>query len=174
MGQYKKRGICRQGEYERDCVLALVLSSNTELRMRLPSESSHSVVLKTYDVPQLAHLDKAKLADEGIKSFIQDENIVTAGPYLSNAVGYIKLLVLEQDVAKAREILALNEFDSLRDVFDDRLDPQMSCPTCGSIDVIQRKSIVNGLLFLILFFMPVAVPTKHYVCAQCGYQWKSG
>src|SRR5438876_80513 len=107
----------------------------------LVNETSNLVVLKTYDIAHLAHLDRAKLADEGIESFVQDDNIVSVLPYLSNAVGYIKLLVSESRVVRAREILSVNEFSSFDNAFEGKLEAQAACPNCGSTDIIQRNSL---------------------------------
>ncbi len=130
------------------------------------------VILKTYDASHLAHLDKAKLADEGIESFIRDEHIVSISPYLAHAVGAIKLMVFAEDVAEARRVLALDESGSLNNAFEGSLDAPTSCPECGTLDVQRRSSVLGGLLFLFFFFLPVAPRTKEYQCANCGHVWK--
>lgn len=61
-------------------------------------------ILKTYLYSYLAHLDKAKLKDEGIEVFIKDDNIVSIDPIYAQAVGGIKLQVYEKDYDKAVEI----------------------------------------------------------------------
>jgi hypothetical protein len=132
------------------------------------------VILKTYDASHLAHLDKAKLADEGIESFIRDEHIVSVSPYLAHAVGAIKLMVFEKDVSAARRALTLDESGTLSNAFEGTLDAPTSCPECGTLDVQRRKSLFGGFLFLFLFFLPVAPRTKEYVCASCGHIWKVG
>ncbi len=130
------------------------------------------IVLKRYGQSYLAHLDRAKLADEGIETIMRDDSIVSLMPYLSNAFGGIKLLVYPEDAERANKILEINEFDLLKNVFDSRIDPQRVCPHCGSVDVIQQKSLWSGILFLILFFIPLAIPTNGYLCEACAYKWK--
>jgi len=132
------------------------------------------VILKTYDASYLAHLDKAKLADEGIESFIRDEHIVSVSPYLAHAVGAIKLMVFEKDVSVARNALAMDESGSLSNAFEGTLDAPTSCPECGTLDVQRRRSILGGFLFLFLFFLPIAPRTNEYRCSNCGHIWKIG
>jgi hypothetical protein len=52
-----------------------------------------------------AHLALNKLKSEGIQSFLQDEYVVTIDPFLSNAIGGIKLNVFSADAALALIIL---------------------------------------------------------------------
>jgi len=42
---------------------------------------------------------------EGIPSFLKDENTVVTAPYLSNAIGGVKLLVPQDQMERAMEIL---------------------------------------------------------------------
>ena len=65
-----------------------------------------------------AHIDKGMLEEESISCFLQDEYTVTIDPLLSNAVGGIKLLVHQAQVARAEEILR-NAGIPVR--FDDRV-----------------------------------------------------
>lgn len=48
---------------------------------------------------------RARLEWEGIECFAKDENIVSAHPFYSNAVGGIKLQVQRADLERARELL---------------------------------------------------------------------
>jgi hypothetical protein len=50
-----------------------------------------------------------RLEAEGIRAYLQDEHTVTINPIFSNAIGGIKLMVFEQQVARARELLQLFE-----------------------------------------------------------------
>ena len=133
---------------------------------------SDAVVLRRYAQSQLAHLDLAKLSDEGVEAYVRDDGVVTMMPYLSNAFGGIKLLVRPDDVERAKKILETNEFESLKNAFDGQVEPQRVCLHCGSIDLLQRRSFWSGILFLLFFFVPLAVPTKGYLCTKCGNTWK--
>jgi hypothetical protein len=63
------------------------------------------IVIRTYTMAQLAHLDAARLAQEGIDSTIHDETMTTMMPHLMNAMGGVKLLVNAADGNRAITIL---------------------------------------------------------------------
>lgn len=131
-----------------------------------------TVILRRYQFGQFAHLDRAKLADEGIESFIRDDEIVSLMPYLANAFGGIKLIVYSDDAERAKQVLDRNDFVALEEVYGPEIEPLRVCPKCSSADIIQRKSILSGLLFLLVFFVPLATPTHGFICMKCGYSWK--
>ncbi|HEV7781971.1 MAG TPA: hypothetical protein VGO58_11940 [Chitinophagaceae bacterium] len=54
-----------------------------------------SVVLNSYSNYIEAHIAKGTLEEEGISSWLKDENTLTIDPILTNAVGGIKLMVIE-------------------------------------------------------------------------------
>ncbi|MDH3251401.1 MAG: DUF2007 domain-containing protein [Ignavibacteria bacterium] len=131
------------------------------------------VIVKTYEFPYLAHLDRAKLADEGIDSFVRDENVVSVAPFYTHAVGGVKLMVRGTDLQKAKEVLRVNEYSELSRAFDGQVEEQVLCPNCGSVDISQHRSMISGFLFLLLFFLPVALFSGKHVCGTCGHTWKS-
>jgi hypothetical protein len=63
------------------------------------------VLLQSYDNYIDAHIAKGRLEEELINCYLQDENSVTINPFLSNAIGGIKLMVAEVQAERAREIL---------------------------------------------------------------------
>jgi len=134
---------------------------------------SDFTILKRYEFAHLAHLDRAKLADEEIESFLQDDNIVSINPVLTNAVGGVKLFVRRDDAERAATILHENNYPALAETLQNELDPQNLCPKCSSADVARQRSFVSAVLFLILFFVPVASWTNRYRCSSCGHQWKA-
>jgi metallophosphoesterase superfamily enzyme len=52
-----------------------------------------------------AHILLGRLQNEGINCWLQNENMVTVFPALTNAVGGIKLMVEESQEEKATELL---------------------------------------------------------------------
>ena len=48
------------------------------------------ITVKTFDTSVNAHLFRIELENEGIESFIYDEETITMDPLLSNAIGGIK------------------------------------------------------------------------------------
>lgn len=63
------------------------------------------VLLKTYDNYIPAHIDMGMLQQENINCHLRDEYSVTIDPFLSNAIGGIKLMVAENQAQRALEIL---------------------------------------------------------------------
>ena len=67
--------------------------------------SDEWLTLRTFDTPALAELAKLHLAEAGIECRLQNTEIVGMNPLLGNAVGYIPLLVQENDLEAAAEVL---------------------------------------------------------------------
>jgi len=65
-----------------------------------------TIILKSYDNPALANLEKEILNQEGISCFLSDENVVQLYPMFSSPFGGIKLHIFEEDEEKAERILA--------------------------------------------------------------------
>lgn len=131
-----------------------------------------TIVLRRYQLSQFAHLDRAKLADEGIESFIRDDDIVSLMPFLANAFGGIKLIVRSEDAEKAKAVLERNDFEALEEMYGPEVEPQRVCPRCNSAEITKRRSILSGILFLVFFFVPLTTQTKGFRCAKCGHTWK--
>ncbi|MEX0606231.1 MAG: DUF2007 domain-containing protein [Marinobacter sp.] len=64
------------------------------------------VTLGRYSMPLEAHLDRSRLESEGIDAFVADEHTVNMQWMLSNAIGGVRLQVQEDDLYRARRILA--------------------------------------------------------------------
>ncbi len=69
-------------------------------------------VLKTYSFSHEAHLDQAKLLDENIDARLMDEQISNIYQGIGYAVG-IKIIVPDEEIHKANDILDSNESQSL-------------------------------------------------------------
>ena len=61
-------------------------------------------ILSFPNIHELA-IVRGRLESEGIKCFVQDDNVIQANPFYSNAIGGVKLQVRESDVESAKEIL---------------------------------------------------------------------
>lgn len=130
-------------------------------------------IVQTYINSQLAHLDKAKLADEEIHAFLQDDNLASINPLYAQAIGGIKLMVQDEDYDWALEVLKLNDYEYLHNEFpDEEISAQRKCWNCGSINVYQKSSWLIALVYMILFFIPIVIKKKKYVCLDCSHQWK--
>lgn len=67
------------------------------------------VTVRSYDDYITAHIIMGRLQDESINCYLQDEHSVTIGPFLSNTIGGIKLMVPEQQAERA--LALLKEFE---------------------------------------------------------------
>jgi len=63
------------------------------------------VLLYSFDNYIPAHIALGRLKEEYINCYLQDEYSVTIDPFLSNAIGGIKLMVAESQAERALEIL---------------------------------------------------------------------
>ena len=124
-----------------------------------------TVVLKRFDHYFSAHILSTKLRDAGVESYLFDENSVTIGPFLSNALGGIKLVVDEQDEVRARILLS---------EFDEEYRKSAICPKCqgNEIDLVPRRETGNMITAIFTWlFSNYAVSSENiYECRNCGYQ----
>jgi hypothetical protein len=63
------------------------------------------VLLSSFDNYIEAHIALGKLKDAYINCHLQDDHSVTLNPFLSNAIGGIKLLVAESQAERAMAVL---------------------------------------------------------------------
>ncbi len=137
---------------------------------------------------------RGRLESEGITCFVQDELTVQVDPFLSNAIGGVKLQVRESDLEHAVEILKdagyikngdaqpsdklspLNEYPHEQEDVNNKAE--VVCPYCGSREVAPFKK--TGWLFLLaslfsflLAVCPAPVFQKKYYCFNCKQEFKN-
>jgi hypothetical protein len=61
--------------------------------------------LASFNLPMDAYLLRSRLEGSGIASYIRDENLVTLDWLYSNAVGGVKVDVMDEDYEQALELL---------------------------------------------------------------------
>lgn len=144
------------------------------------------VILKTYMYPSEAYPLMSKLESEGINCFLDGENTITVHPFLSNAIGGVKLKIRASDQEKALEIIRENETRfSETQKLDEKPIPEKFrkgyvkvdtfCPECDSTFVFRKKIPIHHILLAIVFlpaYGPLMFITKWHYCADCGYEWK--
>lgn len=123
------------------------------------------VVIRTFDNYFTANIMLTKLRDAGVQCYLKDEYTVTIDPLLSNAIGGIKLIVRNDDIAYALQIIS---------GFDSEYRNAVQCPHCGSHDIIlvPKGGIENVLKALSTWlFSSYAISAENvYKCNQCGFQ----
>ena len=63
--------------------------------------------IQSFDDYIEANIICARLEQEGISCWLQNETLVTTAPFLANSVGGIKLMVAESQVDRAMELLSI-------------------------------------------------------------------
>ena len=124
------------------------------------------LLLRTFDNYINASMTLARLDEEGITCYLKDEYTVTIDPFLSNAVGGIKLMVLPDDFAAAKALL---------EEYDATYREAITCPKCGSHDVeyISKAGVKNWLTAIASwFFLRFAMAADQvYHCYECSFEF---
>jgi hypothetical protein len=63
------------------------------------------IAIRSYDNYIPAHIAMGRLRDDSINCHLENENTVTIDPFLSNAIGGIRLMVAENQASRAIELL---------------------------------------------------------------------
>ncbi len=114
------------------------------------------------DVPS-AYIARARLDAEDVPTNVADEHKVGVAWLYSQAIGGVKLQVLESDVRRARAILEApqpgEEADSVS---------YGACPSCGGINVSPATYPKRVGIFSLLLGFPLPFKRKQLSCASCG------
>ena len=110
----------------------------------------------------------SKLRDGGIQCYLKDEYTVTVDPFLSTAVGGIKLVINKNDEHEVIQLLQK---------FDEDYRQHTVCPKCGShnIELVPKPSAANMITAILSWlFSDYAVSAENiYKCSNCGYESKT-
>lgn len=107
-----------------------------------------------------------RLEEEGIKAYLKDEYTVTIDPILSNAIGGIKLMIYEDQLERATELI---------NSFEQAYKEAVVCPQCQSTNIhyiTQGNNVTNWFTALATWlFASYALSVKKvYQCSDCGYE----
>lgn len=124
------------------------------------------IQLRSYDSYISANLHLQQLEEEGIRAYLQDEHSVIINPALSGAIGGIKLMVYEEQLPRAIDIM---------NTIDETFRKSVPCPQCGSFtihSVTNIKKAVNWFSAILSSLLGnYAVPVNTiYRCFSCGYE----
>jgi DNA-directed RNA polymerase subunit RPC12/RpoP len=123
------------------------------------------VTVRTFNNYISANLLLSKLRNGGIECYLRDEHTVTMNPFLNYALGRIKLVVKEEDVAEVLELL---------NHFDEDFKKKTVCPRCGShnIELVPKQNVANMVTAILSWiFSKYAVSVENvYKCGNCGYE----
>ncbi len=126
------------------------------------------VSLRSFDNYIEANIVLNMLQHSNINCHLKDENVVTTNPFLSQAIGGMKLMVHHSQVERAWNLLNNAEEAYLRSI---------ACPICHAhqlkIVVVNRpyQNKLCALASMLLNGKSVEI-TKMYQCGKCGYDFK--
>jgi hypothetical protein len=109
----------------------------------------------------LAHVE-----NEGIMACLSDEHTIDAYGLYDVAVGGVKIMVAEEDAARATSVL------NKKDIAISDKDDEIICPHCKSNDVKTVDNRWKSFLTILLLGFPIFSTRKRYECQSCEYDWK--
>ena len=123
---------------------------------------------RTFDNAIEANIVKAKLEDAGIPCFLTNEHFLGLNPIYANATGGIKLVIQQNDVFLANELLRRSM---------EAYEEELRCKICMSNDVhfvTSHKTLLNwiSVFFSFLFGNYPLYLKKVYHCDSCGNEFE--
>ena len=134
-----------------------------------PEDACVRSFAKVRDLPE-ALLAKGSLESAGIECSLGDDNMVRLDWFYSNAIGGIKLLVDQDDLEAAEQLLTqpIPEHFEVSEIGDFE---QPLCPKCGSLDVNFRELDPAAYLSLAVSF-PIPFHRQAWRCRSCNAEWE--
>ena len=124
------------------------------------------VPIQSFDNYIDANITLARLQQEGISCWLQNETSATITPFLANSLGGIKLMVAESQVERAVELL--EKFRSFKESI-------LRCPRCHSsnIELVEAPRKASNWLgvFVGLLSEFVISSERIYHCYNCGFEF---
>ena len=135
--------------------------------------STKLVTIKTFYYDHETLLYEPQLRSAGIYYLLKDHKTVTVDPFLSSAIGGIKLQVKEEDAERA--IALVKEIEKNQDsreeeseiYIDDKVLDKIleECPKCNS-----DRIYIERLAFLKSLFPSFS--KRQYYCMDCKHKWE--
>ena len=130
----------------------------------------------TYATVGEAEAALSALDAAGIEAFVADENTISVDWMYSQAIGGVKVLVNEEDLDEAREVLASTaEPEEANPV----TEAEVRCPRCGSnefyrVEWRRLRAITLLGCFVAVIVVPLWLVLPKWKCDQCGrYAWRA-
>ncbi len=122
------------------------------------------VTVRTFQNYFTAQITSTKLQSAGIICYLSDSSTATVAPFLSTAIGGIKLVVRKEDV---------EEVNILLHQIDEEYRKNAVCPKCGNhtIETITKQTPGNIFTAMLSWFLgDFAMSKKIYQCSTCKYE----
>lgn len=126
------------------------------------------IVVQSFSFPYEAQIAKTQLEAAGIPARIENEHTINMDWLYSNALGGVRLLVLEGDSEEARTLLAQDFSQELQQQFG----LSENCPNCGSSNIQPyTEGKRPAYLVFLLFGFPLFFYKNGMKCQRCQYFW---
>jgi hypothetical protein len=119
---------------------------------------------RIYDAGE-AEVARTVLESAGIRAFIFDGGFARTAWHLSHAIGGVRLMVPEAQVADARALLSMSPPEQAAP------DPNDACPACGRTEVAKLYSWWS-ILPSQLTAIPFLFARLRRRCRTCGHRWR--
>jgi hypothetical protein len=129
------------------------------------------ITIRSYSTPYEACLARAELESFDIDATLADVDTISLNWLWSNALGGVKVRVLESEVEDALSILAAEPSDEST---GGQNEPgAVTCPSCGSRNTHYFLDKRGTFLTWLVLGIPVIPVISKQVCADCGNKWKA-
>jgi hypothetical protein len=116
-----------------------------------------------------ALIAKTCLDGSGIECSLADENILGANPFLSTALGGVRLFVKQSDFAEATKLLDEPIPDEFAvDGIGKYVQPR--CPRCFSLDITFGE-LTDAAKVSLPLGLPLSLSSDEWLCHKCGSRW---
>lgn len=116
-------------------------------------------ILTTFPYSTEAQITKSKLENEGLNVMLLDEKTIDSDPLISQAIGGVKLLVHNDDIAEALKI-----FNQIRLYEKDKNGNAIVCDNCKSTKILIADPMRKNIFYMLF---PFFEKTK-YRCNVCN------
>jgi Putative prokaryotic signal transducing protein len=148
--------------------LAITLSESTGVDI---VEERDLVMIRRFQSLTEALLARGSLDSSGIECFLTDDNMVRMDWFISNLLGWVKLLVNREDAESAIAILD-EPTPELLDVEGVGEYQQPHCPECQSLDVNFEQLNRKVAYTTAWIGIPIPLHTTAWTCRSCGHRWQ--
>ena len=123
------------------------------------------ITIRTFQNYFSAHILLTRLRSSGLECYLKDEFTVTVDPFLSNALGGIKLVVKKENEREACDMLQQ---------FDEEYMNNAVCPRCGNhtIGLVPKNTTSNRATAILSWLLgSYAISAENvYQCSSCKYE----
>ena len=130
------------------------------------------VTIRAYSTLFEADLARSELEAFGFSVFLADVDTIHMNWLWSNALGGIKVQVLESEAEEAQQILC-SQPDEPQEGQDISEGTVGACPYCGSTNTSYLLDKRGSFLTWLILGVPVIPAVSRRVCSRCQHKWNT-